>query len=339
LTRVLRDRDADPSLLEGVKIGVVGFGNQGQAQALCLRDSGLDVLVFVRRGGPSEPRARAHRFEPRRPDEIHGCGVIALLVPDEAQPEVVETLVRPYAPAGAMIVFAHGFALRHGGAVVREDLDSVLVGPLGPGALLRSRYEAGSGLAGLFAVVRDATGHARQRALAYSAALGLTRAGLLPTTLDEEVVSDLFAEQAVMCGGVVELVRAAWETLVADGISEEIAYYSCVQELKQILDLVHAEGPAGMRARTSGTAQYGGLTRGPRLVGDAVREELRRVLDEVRSGRFAAEWIEEHTRGGARLEALRDAEASHPMETAGRRVRRTLGGAPAEGVDSPGPET
>jgi len=289
-------------------VGVVGYGNQGRAQALCLRDAGLDVRVVTRAGD---------------------CTIVAVLVPDEIAGEVLARSVDPHVPDGALLVFAHGFALRRReGLPVRDDLDVALVGPLGPGALLRDRFEAGAGLAGLFAMVRDRTGTGRDRALAYAAALRLTRVGLLQTTLEEEVVSDLFAEQVVLTGGVVELMRGAWETLVAGGVSEEVAYYSCVQELKQILDIVHAEGIAGMRALTSRTAQYGGLTRGPRIVGEAARAEMRRVLEEIRSGAFAEEWGTEAKGAAARLEGLVAEEAGHGLEGAGDRVRRRLGGPP-----------
>jgi ketol-acid reductoisomerase len=294
----------------------------------------VDVRVFAREDGRSGALARDAGFEPAAPEALRDCGIVALLVPDDVQPELLRSLIEPHAAPGALLVFAHGFALRHGGVSPRDDLDVALVGPMGPGALLRSRYLDGRGLAGLLAVVRDATGAARERALAYAAAIRLTRAGVLPTTLEEEVVSDLFAEQVVLTGGVPALIRAAWETLVEGGVSEEVAYYTCVQEMKQILDLMHAEGPAGMRARTSGTAKYGGLTRGSRLIGPDVRGEMRRILDEVRDGRFAREWLDEHAAGAPRLDALETEEAEHPMEDAGRRVRRSLGG-----VDSPGGET
>lgn len=319
----LRDADADPSLLAAGPIGVVGYGNQGAAQALCLRDAGRQVRVFTRPGGASEARARADGFAATSPADLTACGVIAVLVADEAQAETLHSLVNPKAPAGAVLVFAHGFALDRGGIDrIRPDLDVALVGPLGPGALLRRRWLDGNGLAGVLAVARDATGTARARALAYAALLRMTRAGVLPTTVEEEVVSDLFAEQVVLVGGVVELMRAAWETLVAGGVSEEIAYYSCVQELKQMLDVVHAEGIAGMRGRISGTAAYGGLTRGPRAAGGpAAREEMRRILDEIRSGAFAQEWGDERARGSPRLGDLLRREAAHPMEDAGRRVR------------------
>jgi ketol-acid reductoisomerase len=287
----------------------------------------VDVRVVTRPGGPSDERARADGFAPSTPGSLGDCDVIAVLVPDEVAVEVLRAHIHPHAPQGALLVFAHGFALRRpGGLPVREDLDVALVGPLGPGALLRERFERGQGLAGLFAVVRDATGSGAGRALAYAAALRLTRAGLLVTTLEEEVVSDLFAEQAVLTGGVVQLMRAAWETLVEGGVSEEVAYYSCVQELKQILDLVHAEGIAGMRARTSRTAQYGGLTRGPRILGEDARAEMRRVLEEIRGGAFGEEWLREAGGGGAALADLVAREAGHPIEGAGERVRRRLGG-------------
>jgi ketol-acid reductoisomerase len=325
MSRVLREADADGTLLAGATVGVFGFGNQGEAQALCLRDAGLAVRVFAR-PGRADARARRAGFDPAAPDTLAQCDVVAVLVPDESQRDVLENAVAPHVKERALLVFAHGFALREERPAIRADLDVALVGPLGPGTLLRERFLDGRGLPGLLAVVQDATGTAEARALAYAAALRLARAGLLVTTLDEEVVSDLFAEQVVLTGGAVELMRAAWETLVAGGISEEIAYYSCVHELKQILDLVVREGPAGMRARTSGTAQFGGLTRGRRLVGDAARAEMRRILEEIRDGRFAEEWIKERAEGAPRLaERLRE-DARHPWEAAGRRVRENLGG-------------
>jgi ketol-acid reductoisomerase len=337
VSRILRDGDADPNLLSGVTVGVIGFGNQGRAQAACLAGAGLDVIVIARAGGPSEAKARAEGFAVGRPDDVVRCAVVAVLVPDLEQPAVFETMVRPLAPEGALVVFAHGFALRHGGIVPRDDLDVALVGPLGPGSLLRERWLAGVGLAGLLAVVRDATGRCEARALAYAVALRLTRAGVLPTSLDEEVVSDLFAEQVVLTGGVPELVRAAWETLVEGGVSEEIAYYSCVQELKQILDVVHAGGVAAMRERISATARFGGLTRGPRVVGETSRGEMRRILAEVKSGAFAEEWLRERAAG--RIAEALARERTSAFEEAGRRVRQSLAGGSGRGVDSPGGET
>lgn len=324
--RILRDGDADVSLLAGERVGVVGFGNQGAAQARCLRDEGLAVRVFVPPGGPSAARAREEGFGLGAFPDLADCSVVAVLAPDEVQPGILVDLVRPHAQPGALLVFAHGFTLRSAKEAPREDLDVALVCPLGPGALLRERYVAGSGLAGLFAVVRDATGTARSRALAYAAHLRLTRAGLLPTTLDEEVTSDLFAEQVVLVGGVVELMRAAWETLVEGGVCEEVAYYACVQELKQMLDVVHREGPAGMRRRISTTAQYGGLTRGPRVIGEESRAAMRAILAEIRSGAFARELDREGAVDWPGLQRLLAAEAAHPIEEAGARVRKELQG-------------
>lgn len=262
------------------------------------------------------------------------CRAVALLTPDETHPELLDSLVNPHAPTGALLLVAHGSSLMGDGlARVRADLDVGLVGPLGPGSLLRERFVEGTGLAGLLAVVRDATGSAAARALAYAADLRMTRAGVLVTTLREEVVSDLFAEQVVLTGGVMELMRTAWETLVDGGVSEEVAYYSCVQELKQILDLVHAEGISGMRRRISTTALWGGLTRGPRLAGAPMRQEMRRILAEIESGAFAREWAAERAAGSPNLTDAIRRDTAHPMEAAGRRVRDALGGGE---VDTPG---
>lgn len=301
------------------------------------------MRVVVRAGGPSERQAREDGFVPYAIDDGEGgrggapggglsvalgdCQVVAVLTPDEVTGAILRDVVEPHVGDGTLLVFAHGFALRQadGTLPVREGIDLALVGPLGPGKLLRERFENGEGLAGLLAIVRDDSGRGRDRALAYAAMLRMTRPGVLETSLDEEVVSDLFAEQVVLVGGVVELMRAAWETLVDGGVSEEIAYYSCVQELKQILDLVHAEGLAGMRARISGTAQYGGLTRGPAVIGDASRAAMRQALEQIQSGEFADEWQREAEAGGPKLRELRDGEAGHRIESAGERVRRELG--------------
>jgi ketol-acid reductoisomerase len=324
VTRTLHESDADRALLDGATVGVIGFGNQGAAQARCLRDDGVAVVVFLPASSPSQAVAAAEGFAIGAPSDLARCDVAAVLAPDASHSTILNELVAPHAKPGTLLVFAHGFALREG-ARPRADLDVALVGPLGPGELLRARYLAGAGLAGLLAVVHDATGSAFPRALAYASRLGMTRAVLFETTLEEEVVSDLFAEQAVLVGGAVELLRAAWETLVEDGISEEIAYYSCVQELKQMMDVVAADGIAGMREKISSTAHYGGLTRGPRIVGDEARRALRGILSDVRSGRFATEWRREQETGTPRLRDLAAKEAAHPMEGAGRRVRESLG--------------
>ncbi len=288
---------------------------------------------FVRAGGPSVARAVADGFAPAAAAALGECRVVALLAPDEAHDALVDGLVNPHAARGALLVVAHGSFLHFGGlAKVRADLDVAVVGPLGPGTLLRSRFAAGRGLPGLLAIARDASGRAQPVALAYAAALGMTRAGVLAATLREETVSDLFAEQVLLTGGVMELMRAAWETLVAGGVSGEVAYYSCVQELKQILDLVHAEGIAGMRARISPAALYGGLTRGPRVAGAAAREEMSRILAEIETGAFSREWAAERAAGGANLTNAVREDRAHPMEDAGRRVRSALGGE----VDTPG---
>jgi ketol-acid reductoisomerase len=330
---VLRHSDADPALLDGATIGVIGFGNQGAAQAQCLRDDGLNVLVFLRSqegASPSVSAARGLGFPLAAARDLGRCTIIALLAPDDAHAAILDSLIAPHARPGCLLVFAHGFALREG-ATLRGDLDAALIVPLGPGTLLRERYLAGSGLPGLFAVVQEASGSAHKSALAYASRLRMTRAGLLPTTLEEEVVSDLFAEQAVLVGGAVELMRAAWETLVKEGISPEVAYYSCIHELGQILDLITQEGVAGMRRRISATARYGGLTRGPRIIGPQSRAALRDIYQEIKSGSFAAEWKRDRSSGDPALSKLIREEARHPLEEAGRRIRESW----ARGVDSP----
>ncbi|MDP6461474.1 MAG: ketol-acid reductoisomerase [Gemmatimonadota bacterium] len=328
-------RDADPAHLTGARVGVFGFGNQGRAQAECLRDSGVAVRVLPRAGGPSEAAVTEAGFPVLRATDLGECDILAVLVPDEVQAELLNGPIRSHAAPGTLLLFAHGFTLREHPRLLREDLDAALVCPLGPGSLLRERFLEGGGLAGLFAVVQDFTGTAEARALAYAAAIGLTRAGLIETTLEEEVVSDLFAEQAVLVGGAVELMRAAWETLVEAGVSGEVAYYSCVEELRQILELVSRDGPAGMRSAISTTARYGGLTRGPRIVGEDARAEMRAALEEIRTGSFAAEWKQEQEFGGGRLEDLTRREREHPMEAAGRRVRAELGPAGDADRDDP----
>lgn len=315
--------DADRNSLRGKTVGVFGFGNQGSAQAHCLRDEGLEVLVFGRPHSASSSKALAEGFAFASAADIGRCEVLAVLTPDETQREILEGPITAGAAPGTLLVFAHGFALREG-AKLRPDLDGALVGPLGPGSLLRARYLEGHGLPGILAIVQDVTGTAALRAHAYANHLRMTHAGLLPTTLEEEVVSDLFAEQVVLVGGANELIHAAWETLTDAGVSPEIAYYSCVNELKQILDLVVAEGPAGMRERISNTAKYGGLTRGPRVIGDASRAAMREILREIRSGAFAAEWRAEREAGSPRLKALLREEARHPMESARKSLESAL---------------
>jgi ketol-acid reductoisomerase len=309
-------------------IAVLGYGNQGEAQALNLRDSGVPVVVGARAGGGAEARARAAGFETlplaaalaRAPNA-------ALLMPDEALPDVWPQLL-PAAEGLRGIVFAHGFSLLYGALEFPAAADVVLVSPTGPGRVLRALYERGEGLPAYLAVHRDASGTAWDLAEAHAAAIGSARARLWRTTVREETEVDLFGEQVVLCGGMNALVTAAFETLVARGYSPEIAYLECVHQLKYLADLLHERGPFGMRAGISGTALYGDLTRGPRVIGPAARAAMGEVLEEIRSGSFAREWGAEVAGGRRRLAAEMERAARHPIEEA---RRSALGpGAPSE---------
>ncbi len=301
-------------------VAVVGLGNQGEAQALNLRDSGVEVIVGARAGGGSEARARRHGLPVFAPAEaVRRAGVTAVLLPDEVTPGVWPELAAAFAP-GAGVVFAHGFNLLYGALAVPAGIDVVLVSPTGPGRVLRAVYERGEGLPAYLAVHRDGTGAAWALAEAYAGALGCARARLWRTTVREETEVDLFGEQVVLCGGMNALVTAAFDTLVARGFSPEIAYLECVHQLKYLADLLHERGVSAMRAGISGTACYGDVTRGPRVIGEAARAEMDRILDEVQSGAFAREWSAESAAGRPRLGAALEAAARHPIEVARRRA-------------------
>jgi ketol-acid reductoisomerase len=305
--------------LSGVTTAVLGFGHQGEAQALNLRDSGRDVVVGARRGGAGEARARSHGFQPLPLAEAaRRASVLAVLLPDEVVPSLWPEL-RAAMPANANLVFAHGYNLTYSDLDLPAG-DVVLVSPTGPGAALRVLYERGEGLPAYLAVHRDATGRAWDLAGWYAAGLGCARARLWRTTVREETEVDLFGEQAVLCGGMTALVTAAFETLVERGYAPEMAYLECVHQLKYLADLLHERGVAGLRRGISGTALFGDLTRGSRVVGDASRGELRRMLDEVRSGAFAREWAEEVGRGRPRIAAGLEESDRHPIEAARRRA-------------------
>jgi len=300
-------------------IAVLGFGNQGEAQALNLRDSGCEVVVGARAGTGAQ-RARARGFEVRSiPAAAANARVVAVLLPDEAVPEAWPEIAAACAPR-ATVVFAHGFNLLYGGLALPPTCDVVLVAPTGPGFVLRERFVAGQGLPAYLAVAQNASGDAWGMAERYATALGSARARLWRTTVAEETEVDLFGEQVVLCGGVNALVTAAFDTLVARGYSAEIAYLECVHQLKFLADLLHERGIAGMRRGISGTAQFGDLTRGPRVIGPAARAEMAHILDEIRSGEFAREWRSEVAAGAPRLREMLEISARHPIEGARRRA-------------------
>ncbi len=322
---VLYERDVRTGVIQSKRIAVIGFGSQGQAQALNLRDSGLDVVVGLRRDSARRPSAAEAGLTVCEPAEAvrHG-DVVMLLIPDEVQPQVFAADVQPNLRAGAYLGFAHGFAIHFRKIVPAAGVNVFLVAPKGVGPMVRRHYQAGGGVPALIAVQQDPAGNTREVALAYACALGCGRAGILETTFREETEADLFSEQTVLCGGLAELIRAGFETLVAAGYAPEVAYLECLHEVKLITDLVYEGGLTGMRERISGTAAYGGLTRGPRVVGAGVRQAMQEVLAEIQSGEFAREWLAEHAAGGAHAAALAAREAQHPIEEVGRRLRALM---------------
>lgn len=325
--KVLGDADLDMQPILDRRVAVVGFGNQGHAHALNLRDRGVEVVVGARRGGKAWMAAEQAGFPTTElADAARSADVVMLLVPDEVQPRVYREALAEGMREGALLAFGHGFALRFQTVTPRADLDVGLVAPVGPGHLLRSRFLEGGGIPVLVAVHQDVSGGTWPAVEAYAAALGGGRAGVLRTTVAEECETDLFGEQAVIVGGVAALMQAGFETLAEAGYPEELAYFECVHQMKLLVDLVHDHGIAGMRDRISRTALFGDLTRGPRVVGAPVKEAMKKVLDDVRSGRFAEEWTQARPEA---LQALVEARRYHALEAVGERLRRAS--TPAEG--------
>src|SRR3954467_201808 len=320
---VYRDEEADLGLIRGRRVAVVGYGNQGRAQALNLRDSGVGVTVGLPAASASRARAEADGFAPVTAAEAAaGADVVVLLAADEDHGRIYAEEIAPKLGQGGALVFGHGLSIRFGLIVPRADLDVVLVAPKGPGTALRSEYEAGRGLIALFAVAQDASGGAQDLALSYAAAIGSGRVGILPTSFAEESEADLFNEQAVLWGAIPELIHAGFETLVDAGFAPEIAYFECLTEVKLIADLIYARGIAGMREAISNTAEFGALKGGPRIVTADTRTEMRRILREVRSGAFVKDLIEEARQGYPKLKASRAAAAAHPIEAVRERLEK-----------------
>jgi len=325
--QVYRDADADPGLLRGRRVAIVGYGNQGRAQALNLRDSGVAVAIGLPASSASRSRAAADGFDVMTAAEaVRGASLAMMLTADEDQGRIYAGEVAPNLQRGAALGFSHGLAIRFGLIAPRPDLDVFLVAPKGPGTALRSEYEAGRGLVALFAVHQDASGGAQALALSYAAAIGSGRAGILPTSFAEECEADLFNEQAVLWGAIPELIHAGFETLVEAGFSPEIAYFECLTEVKLLADLIYERGIAGMREAISNTAEFGALEGGRRIVTEQTRAEMRRILAEVRSGAFTGKLLGDAEAGYPRLRASRAAAAAHPIEAVRRRLL-DLGGA------------
>jgi ketol-acid reductoisomerase len=322
--RAYSKKDVDKKALKGARIAVLGYGSQGRAHALNLRDSGYDVVVGNRRGGQGWKKAKKDGFAVAEPAKaVEGATLVALLAPDLAQPGVYKEIEKTL-PRGAAILFAHGFNIHFGQIKPRTDLDVVLIAPKGPGDLVRRQYEQGRGVPCLIAVAQDATGKAQARALAYADGIGGTRAGVIETTFAEETETDLFGEQAVLCGGATELVLKGFETLVEAGYQPEVAYYECLHELKLIVDLLHEGGIAKMHRFISETAKYGDLTRGPRVVNAGTKKEMKKILREVQDGTFARQWIRENKSGRKKYDKLLAKDLAHPIEKVGTELRARM---------------
>jgi ketol-acid reductoisomerase len=325
MAKLYYEPDADPSLIQGRKVAVIGYGSQGHAHALNLAESGVDVRVGLRPGSSSTQKATEAGLRVVPVAEAAAeADLIMMLLPDTEQKAVYDNDIAPQLRQGDALFFAHGFNIRFSQIVPPPGVDVAMVAPKGPGHLVRRTYTEGGGVPSLVAVAQDASGKAHDLALSYAHALGATRAGVLDTTFDEETETDLFGEQVVLCGGLTSLVQAGFETLVAAGYQPESAYFECLHELKLIVDLMYEQGIAGMRFSISDTAEYGDLTRGPKVIDDHVRAAMGQILDDIRSGAFAEEWIAENRSGRSRFEDLRKRGAAHPIEKVGAELRAMM---------------
>jgi ketol-acid reductoisomerase len=319
------DEDADLTKLDGKTVAIIGYGSQGHAHALNLKDSGVAVVVGLRSGSGSVAKAKGHGLRVAEPADAASEGdIVMLLAPDELHGQIWEAGLKDGIAAGNMLMFGHGFSIHYEQIVPPPDVDVALVAPKGPGHLVRRQYVEGSGVPCLVAVHQDAGGDALGLALAYAKGIGGTRGGVIETTFKDETETDLFGEQAVLCGGVTELVRAGYETLVEGGYDPRLAYFECMHELKLIVDLMYEKGIAGMRYSISNTAEYGDLTRGKRVIGAESRQAMKDLLKEIQSGDFAREWIAENRAGQENFQRMRAEQAGHQVEVVGRELRAQM---------------
>ncbi len=320
--KVYYDKDADLSVIQSMKVAVIGYGSQGHAHANNLRDSGVDVTVGLRPASASAAKARDAGLKVIPVAEaVSGADLVMILVPDEHQARLYREEIAPNIKNGAVLAFAHGFNIHFGTIEPRGDLDVIMVAPKGPGHLVRSTYVQGAGVPTLIAVHQDASGRAKQIALSYASANGGGRAGIIETNFKDETETDLFGEQAVLCGGATALVQAGFEVLTEAGYPPEMAYFECLHELKLIVDLMYEGGIANMRYSISNTAEYGDLTRGPRVITEETKTQMRRILKEIQTGEFAREFILENQAGAPKLKAMRRLGKAHPIEEVGERLR------------------
>jgi ketol-acid reductoisomerase len=325
MTKIYSDKDAKLSLLKGKKIAVIGYGSQGHAHAQNLRDSGLNVIVAQRKGSPNYDLAVKHGFKPVSAGKAtQQADLIAILIPDELQTGAYETEIRPHLKKGKTLLFSHGFNIHFGQIVPPKNVDTIMVAPKGPGHLVRSEYVKGGGVPCLLAIHQDNSKKAKQIALAYAGGIGGARAGVLETTFAEETETDLFGEQAVLCGGASALVKAGFETLVEAGYQPELAYFECMHELKLIVDLFYQGGLTYMRHSISNTAEYGDLTRGPRIINEETKKEMKKMLTEIQNGSFAKEWILENKAGRPMFNALVMKDKNSQIEKVGAKLRKLM---------------
>ena len=321
--RVYYDRDADVNLVKGKKIAIVGYGSQGHAHALNLRDSGVkDIVVALKEGSPTRKKAESEKLKVMTPAEAaKWADVMMMLTPDELQADIYANDLAPNLKQGAALAFAHGLNIHFKLIDPRPDLDVFMIAPKGPGHTVRSEYQRGAGVPCLVAVAQNASGNAMEIALSYASALGGGRAGIIETTFKEECETDLFGEQAVLCGGLTSLIQAGYETLVEAGYSPEMAYFECLHEVKLIVDLIYQGGMADMRYSISNTAEYGDYVSGPRVVTEETKKEMKRILTDIQEGRFVSQWIQECKAGQPSFKAMRRNAAAHPIEEVGQRLR------------------
>jgi ketol-acid reductoisomerase len=325
MPRRFYEKDGNTDLLKGKKIAIIGYGSQGHAHALNLRDSGLDVVVGLPVDSKSRAKATAAGLAVMTPAEAaKAADVMMILVPDHIQADLYASDIAPNLTKGKTLMFAHGFNIHFGFIKPPADVDVSMIAPKAPGHRVREVFTEGSGVPALVAIQQDATGHALENALAYAAALGCLRAGVIETTFREETESDLFGEQSVLCGGASELIRAGFETLVEAGYAPEIAYFECLHELKLIVDLIYEGGLGYMRYSVSDTAEYGDYTRGPRIITAETRKEMKKILSEIQSGEFARQWMAENKAGRQKFLAMRAEQANQPVENVGRELRKMM---------------
>jgi ketol-acid reductoisomerase len=325
MAKMFWEADANPKALEGKRIAVIGYGSQGRAHSLNLRDSGLNVVVGLRKGGASWTQAEKDGWALVTPAEAaKGADLIMMLAPDMAQPAIYNNELLANLKPGAMLLFSHGFNIHFGQINPPKNIDVTMVAPKGPGALVRRQFEEGRGVPCLIAVHQDASGHAFDRTLAYAHAIGGTKPGVIQTTFKEETETDLFGEQVVLCGGLRELIKTGWETLVEAGYQPEAAYFECLHEVKLIVDLIYEGGISRMHQFISETAKYGDVTRGPRVINSDTRAEMRKILKEIQDGTFARDWVLETQAGRPHYAKLLEADRNHPIEKVGAELRKQM---------------